>query len=455
MSAEYGPRSFGRMVYCARAVTWDVAGADEEVFIQLTVILFVAVASHFVIKRFRQPTIIGEIGIGVILGPTVAVPLLRAIGILPPIATGLFDPTLIRLFASLGAIFLLFLIGLETDLKAIFLRRNIVVAAAGVLVPWVFGFLVAFLMVPDASLIVEGVATDRFVMATFVGATLVATSTAIAAAVLLELGMIKTNVASTIMGAVIVDDILGLLVLSISLGVAGGSVNPFALAYLLAIAIAFIVLAMYIGTRYFSRFVSWAQAKGLKYGLTHTGFMVAMAVTFLTAFLSEAIGLSAVVGAFLAGAMFSNNALKADFHEGVQFLGAIFTPVFFISLGLLVNVWVVNADLLLFGGVLLGVAFVTKLAGCGLAARRMGMTTDESWAVGYGMVPRGEVGLIIALVAEQAGVIGPDLFSIVVIVMVAVSVLPAPLLRKYLLEMKRREAEVAPAPPPAVSQGPF
>jgi len=434
-----------------------MASGQEQVFLQLTVILFVSVASHFVIKRFRQPTIIGEIGIGVLLGPTVAVPLLKGVGVLDPAAAGLFDEQLIGLFASLGAIFLLFLIGLETDVKAIFDRKNVFVALGGVVVPWIFGFLIAFLMVPDSSLLVDGARTDRFVMATFVGATLVATSTAIAAAVLLELGMIGTNVARTIMGAVIVDDILALLVLSLSVGTAGGGVNPFSIAYLLAVSAAFIILIMYLGTRYFSRFVSWAEAKGVKSGLVHTGFMVAMAVAFLMAFLAEAIGLSAVVGAFLAGSMFSSNALRKDFREGVAFLGAIFTPVFFISLGLLVNVGAVGEagpELLLFGVVLFGIAFVTKLAGCGVAARWTGMSREESLAVGFGMVPRGEVGLIIALVAQQAGVIGADLFSIIVLVMVAVSVMPAPLLRRYLVRIKAAEARAPPAPTPP-PQGPF
>jgi Kef-type K+ transport system membrane component KefB len=142
--------------------------------------------------------------------------------------------------------------------------------------------------------------------------------------------------------------------------------------------------------------------------------------------------------------MFSGTALRHDFLEGIQYLGAIFTPVFFISLGLLVNVWTLNPDLLLFGGVLLVVAFVSKLGGCGLMARASRMSGPESLAVGYGMIPRGEVGLIIAVVAEQQGIIGPDLFAIIVIVMIVVTVLPAPLIRRSLLAI--REKQTAPSP---------
>ena len=415
-----------------------MAASTSEVFLQLTVILLVAVVAHFVIKRFRQPTIIGEIGIGVVLGPTLAVPFLRYVGLLPQTATELFDPQLITLFASLGAIFLLFLIGLETDVKAIYRRKNVLVAVGGVVLPWLLGFLVAYVMVPE-----RGLLTGRFITATFVGATLVATSTAIAAAILLELGMVRTKVATTIMGAVIVDDILGLMVLSISLGAAEGAVDIVRIASIVGISVAFIGVTIYLGTRLFARFVVWLHRKALKSGLKNAGFMVAMAIAFSFAFLAEAIGLSAVIGAFLAGAMFSGTALRHDFLEGIQYLGAIFTPVFFISLGLLVNVWTLNPDLLLFGGVLLVVAFVSKLAGCGLMARASRMSGPESLAVGYGMIPRGEVGLIIALVAEQQGIVGPDLFAIIVIVMIVVTVLPAPLIRRAFLRI--RETQAAPA----------
>jgi Kef-type K+ transport system membrane component KefB len=415
-----------------------MASEAEAVFLQLTIILSLAVASHFVIKRFRQPTIIGEIAIGVILGPSVAVPLLKSWGILPFAAEGLFDPGLIAIFASMGAIFLLFHVGLEMDVKAIYRRKNMVVAAGGVVVPWLLGFLVAYAMLPVS------VYADRFVTATFVGATLVATSTAIAAAILLELGKIRTEVATTIMGAVIVDDILGLLVLSLSLGLAGGAFDPVRLATLVAVAVGFIAVTLYLGTRYFARLVVWMHDKAVASGLRNAGFMVAMAFAFSLAFVSELVGLSAVIGAFLAGAMFSGTALRQDFLEGVQFLGAIFTPVFFISLGLFVSVWTLDNSLLLFGALLLPIAFLSKLAGCGLTARAMGMSPKESLAVGYGMIPRGEVGLIIALVAVQQGIIGPNLFSILVIVLLLVSVLPTPLLRRALRSI-RPEATSVPA----------
>src|SRR5438093_7405769 len=169
------------------------------VFQNLSLLLGVAVSSHFVIRRFRQSTIIGEIAIGILLGPSV-------LGFL----TGFeFDQTVITLFAALGAIFLLFLIGLESDIRALYTRKNVFVALGGVALPLVFGFVTAVLMVPDPSI---GLAGTRFTMALFMGATLTATSTAIAASILLDLRLMREEVAKTIMGAAVVDDVLGLLV---------------------------------------------------------------------------------------------------------------------------------------------------------------------------------------------------------------------------------------------------
>src|SRR3990172_6794968 len=139
--------------------------AGTELYQQLTILLVVATASHFTIKRFRQPTIVGEIAIGVVLGPTV----LGLFGI------RLFDEALSATFAALGAIFLLFLIGLESDFRAVYTRQNFLVALGGVTLPLIAGFLAGYYMLPDSA---AGPNGDRMMMALFVGATLVAPSTA-------------------------------------------------------------------------------------------------------------------------------------------------------------------------------------------------------------------------------------------------------------------------------------
>ena len=412
--------------------------ATTEIFRDLSFLLAVGVVSHFVIRKFRQPTIIGEIGIGIVLGPTV----LGALNI------SLFDPIIIETFAALGAIFLLFLVGLESDFRSIYTKTNFFVALGGVLLPFVVGFAVAYLMVPPSGL---GGNATQFTMAAFVGAALVATSTAIAASVLLEIGLMKDRVAQTILGAAVVDDILGLLVLSIVVGSGGpGGLDVTHIVLLGVSAVAFLVVGSLVGLYFFSRIVVWIQATGKRLGIPHGGFAIALALTFLYAFIAELIGLSAIVGAFLAGTMFASTPIRKDLHEGARYLGAVFTPIFFISMGLLVNLWVVlrTPDLIVFGIVLFVVAIGAKVIGCWIPARLSKMSARESLAIGLGMAPRGEVGLIVALTALTASVIGDALFSVIVVVMIVVSVLPTPFFKEVLVRIaasRPSEAESEPA----------
>src|SRR5947209_201125 len=333
----------------------------EAIFFQLTILLVLATLSHFTIKRFHQPTIVGEIALGILLGPSI------------------------------------------------------------------LGF--------------------------YVGATLTATSTAIAASVLLDLGLMREPVAQTIMGAAVVDDILSLIVLSIVIGTTHGQINPVSIAVLLGTALAFLAVGMAVGLYFFRKVIVRIQVEGMRLGLKHGGFIIAMAVTFLYAFVAEVIGLSAVVGAFLAGSLFSTTPLRDDFTEGAGYLGAVFTPIFFISLGLQANLPLAGGSpaLLIFAAVLTVAAILTKVVGCGIPARLLRMTRHESESVGWGMTPRGEVGLIVALSALTAGVIQESLYSINVVVMTFVSILPAPLFKRPLAAVdadRRRAKEASSAAPP-------
>ncbi len=414
----------------------------EAIYAQLTILLVLATLSAFTIRRFRQPTIVGEIAIGILLGQSV-------LGFF--FNVHLFDPTLVATFASLGAIFLLFLIGLESDFRSIYTRKNVLVASGGVVLPLVVGFLTAYFLVPTGSGV--GVNGTQFTMALFVGATLTATSTAIAASVLLELGLMREPVAQTIMGAAVVDDILSLIVLSIVVGASRGQLSPVSIAVLSATALAFLAVGMAVGLYFFRKVVVLIQVEGLKLGLKHGGFIIAMAVTFLYAFVAEVIGLSAIVGAFLAGSLFSTTPFREDFTEGAGYLGAIFTPIFFISLGLEADLPAAggSSSLLVFGAVLTIVAILTKVIGCGIPARLSKMTRHEAASVGWGMTPRGEVGLIVALSAMTAHIISDGLFALIIVVTVLVSVLPAPLFKRSLAlvaEERRRARQVAATDPP-------
>src|SRR5437867_4901275 len=418
----------------------SMALGTEAIYQQLTILLVLATLSHLTIKRFHQPTIVGEIALGILIGPSV---LGFYFNLYP------FDQSLVASFAGLGAIFLLFLIGLESDFRAIYTTKNVLVAAGGFALPFVLGFVTAYLLVPSNAV---GTSGTQFTMAIFMGATLTATSTAIAASVLLDLGLMREPVAQTIMGAAVVDDILSLVVLSLVVGASRGQVDPLSIGLLVLAALAFIGVGMAVGIVFFRRVVVRIQVEGMKLGLKHGGFIIAMAVTFLYAFVAEIVGLSAVVGAFLAGTLFASTPLREDFTEGAGYLGAIFTPIFFISLGLQVDLpaAVGSAQLLLFGVVLTFLAIVTKVVGCGIPAWLSKMSRHEAASVGWGMTPRGEVGLIVALSALNAEVIRDTLFSVIVVVMVLVSVLPAPLFKRSLakVDLDRRQAESAVAANP-------
>lgn len=399
----------------------------STLWFQLTFLLVVAVLSHFVFSRFRQPLVIGEIVIGIIIGPSV-------VGALTGVE--LVNTEMVSVFAQLGAIVLLFMIGLESDLRKIYTKRNFAIALGGVLLPWGVGYIAAMLMVPGANT----------AEAIFIGATMVATSVSVTAAMLMEMGMVSHDIGTAILGAAVVDDIMGMVVLGIAGGFALGGIDYAQIVYLVVAAVAFLVIGIVVGTRYLSKIVCLAEKEGKARGLEHTGFVLAFAFALLFAFIAEVIGISAIVGAFLAGTIFSASVIKEEAHQGTKYIGAIVVPIFFISMGVLFDITGLS-ELLLFAIVLTLMAMLTKIVGCGVPARSFGMSGRDALAVGVGMAPRLEVALIIALYGLQKGIIDQGLYSVVVF-MGIVTALVTPFLFKAALGKGRGpKAEVKPEAP--------
>jgi len=390
---------------------------SSTLWFQLTFLLVVAVLSHFVFMRFKQPLVIGEIIIGIIIGPSV-------LGALTGIQ--LVNTEMISVFAQLGAIVLLFMIGLESDLRRIYTKRNFAIALGGVLVPWVVGYFITLLMIPSVS-------TSQ---AIFIGAAMVATSVSVTAAVLMEMGIISDGVGCAILGAAVVDDIIGMVVLGIASGFALGDIDVGRILYLVVAAVAFIGIGIIIGTRYLSKIVCLAEKEGRARGLEHTGFVLAFAFALLFAYIAEIIGISAIVGAFLAGTIFSASVIKSDAEAGTKYIGAIMVPIFFISMGVLFDISGLS-QLIVFAIVLTILAMLTKIVGCGLPARGCGMTGRDALAVGIGMAPRLEVALIIALYGLQTGIIDEGLYSVVVFMGIATA-LVTPFLFRMALGKNRK-----------------
>ena len=388
---------------------------NNDIWFQLTILLGIALSSHFIVSRFGQPMVVAEIVIGIIIGPS-----LLAI---------ITDISLIAQFAQLGAIFLLFAIGLECNLKEIYTKKSMIIATCGVIVPWIFGYLFGLMI------------GQNFATSVFIGAILVATSVAVTAEILMEMGQLNKSVGKTIIGAAVVDDILGMVVLTFAVGVSGNSVNFVNIFLLVLAAGLFVVIGAFIGARYIGKVLMYIEAKTTK--VEHSGFLFAVAIMFFYAFIAERIGMSAIIGAFVAGTMFSGVVLKKEFNDAAKILSTLFAPIFFISIGLMVNFKLLGNGgmspyiIVLFGILLTLIAIITKVVGCSISARAMGMPTKDSFIVGYGMSPRCEVALIIALLGLSAGVITQDIYFMAVIMAILTTLLVPPLLKELLKEKKK------------------
>ncbi len=396
-------------------------GQPEYIWFELTFLLLVSLLASFVFARFGQPKVIGYILVGVIIGPSV-------LGIIVPQVdpvthellseTGL--PEAVMFLAQLGSIILLFMIGLECDLREVYTRRSIAIALGGVILPWIVGFLVA-----------EGMGYESD--AIFIGATLVATSVAITAGVVSELGMIGTPVAYAIVGAAVVDDVLGMVVLAISRSLSGaGGFEALEVSGILIAAVLFIVLGAYVGSKILTKLVYNVQISGFKRKLPMSGFILVLTIAFLYSFIAELIGLSAIVGAFVAGTAFSGSAMRDGFRKGTMYLEALFVPLFFVSLGVIVDVSAIG-DGIWFAIILTIVAFASKIIGCWLPARATGMNAWDSLAVGVGMTPRLEIALIIAFIGRAGGIIDNQIYAVIVFMAIATALF-APMLLKMTLK---------------------
>ncbi|PKL61580.1 MAG: cation:proton antiporter [Methanomicrobiales archaeon HGW-Methanomicrobiales-2] len=354
--------------------------------LQVSLLLFLALAGYLLASRINQSATIGAILVGILVGPSVL---------------GLITYTdFVASLAHMGAIILLFAIGFEFNLKDILTLRNGVISFFGVVVPWVGGYATAVLFGFD------------FATAVFVGTALTATSTAITANVLKEIGMLQTGAAKAIIGAAVIDDILSLLALSVTLDLVAGEGSLGALAQTVAMAVIFVAVAGTVGVFVVRRLIQRMETSALTQQYPGFVFIFALMLAFLYAMVADLIGLSGIIGAFLAGIAFSDVQLRQSksVKLGAEYFEIVFASIFFISLGVLVDIRALTPEIALFVAALTVVALVTKIVGCGLPARLMGMCREDSLIVGFGMAARGEVTMIIALIGLNAGFIDQGIF---------------------------------------------
>ncbi len=343
---------------------------------QMSLLLFVALGGYLLATRIHQSAVIGEIIVGLIVGPSVL---------------GLITYTdFVQSLAGLGAIILLFVVGFEFELSDITNWKYGVIALIGVIVPWIGGYATSMFFGMD------------FYTAIFIGTALTATSIAITANVLREMGKLHQPVAKAIIGAAVIDDVLSLIVLSIckDLG-ATGELVPMAVAFTVIKSIGFVVIAALIGIKVIPPLISKMDTTKLARQFPEFVFIFAMMIAFLYAMAAEFVGVSAIVGAFLAGVCVNRVSLKhsLDIKLGAEYLYIIFAAIFFVSLGIIVDLHFLTPEMIWFIIALIIVAIITKVVGCGIPAKFLGMNTRDSLIIGFGMAPRGEVAMIVGLIA--------------------------------------------------------
>jgi Kef-type K+ transport system membrane component KefB len=393
------------------AATSDTAGVLTDLFL----VLLAAKLGDEVFRRIGQPVIVGEILGGVVVGPSVL---------------GLVEiGEVLRVFSELGVVFLLFWVGLETrlsEMRAVG-RIAVTVGSAGVVLPFLVGI---------GFGLVLGESTETSV---FLGAALAATSAGITSATFLDLGIARSRAARTVLGAAVVDDILALILLSVAVGMAAdGGVDPVKIALALAIAIAFVAFVALGGTQLLARRPHLLHAPAF----AKSPLLPAVLLCLGLAAFAASIGLAALIGAFLAGMIVAETKEHTEIEDEVRPLYAFFPPFFFAFIGIELDLGaLLDGHALLLLAVITLLAAAAKLVPAYLAARGLGKR--EAAIVGIGMIPRGEVGIVIASIGAAEGVVDAELFAVVV----GMSILTTLLAPFALRRLSREAGSAGPAAP--------
>jgi Kef-type K+ transport system membrane component KefB len=391
--------------------------APDQFLLQLLVIFASAKVVGELFERIKLPSVLGEILAGAALGP-------YALAWIVPSDT-------IHSVAEIGAIFVLFSAGLETSPQDLIRvgRKALLVAVAGIVAPFFLGF---------AYMKWRGDVSSE---AIFVGAAMVATSVGITARVLADLRVLATRTAKIILGAAVFDDILGMVLLAIVAGLASsGGLEWLHLGVLLVEAAAFALFMIFIAPRIVRRMQSGVD----RLSTQHAPLIVALALCLFLSWLSAKIGMAAIIGAFFAGLMFADYAPRWNLLPRVGGITEFLAPFFFFSIGSRLDAHLFTGDVLFAAIVISLLAIVSKVVGCGLPLWREGWLS--ALQVGVGMMPRGEVALIVALIGLQSRIVLPATYAIVIFMTAVTTILAPPVLR-YLFRADMEAARTSAAQP--------
>lgn len=380
----------------------------------LAIIIVAAKISGYISVRLGQPAVLGELLAGIILGPT----FLNMLGTWPVFHEDEHLGEIIQLMAEIGVLLLMMLAGLELDLVEMLSsgKAASLSGTLGVIVPLVLGF---------GTAMAFGLGQTE---ALFMGLALSATSVSISAQTLMELKVLRTRVGLTLLGAAVFDDILVILLLSLASIFAtggGGDINSVFITLLRIVL--YLGAAIVAGIYVLPRLTTWVDRLPISQGT----LAFVLVTTLLFGWAAEVIGgIAAITGAFLVGLFLSRTPLRHQLESGISSIAyGFFVPIFFVSIGLAVNLRAITGSAWIFAIIISIVAILSKILGSGGGARLSGFSWLESLQLGIGMVSRGEVGLIVAAFALTSGLLSQENFSIAVFMVIIATLVTPPMLR--------------------------
>lgn len=380
--------------------------------LDLAIILLCTKLLGVATKRVQMPQVVGALLAGLLLGPAM-------FGVLS-------ETDFLETVAELGVIVLMFTAGLETDIKELKKsgKASLVIALCGVIVPIAGGFLAAFFF-NKPEIIPSDASSSVLLQNVFMGVILTATSVSITVETLKELGKLKTHSGNAILGAAIIDDILGIVALTIITSLADPSVH---IAAVLGKVAAFFVFAIVVGCLFYKAYKYWMTHADK---MRHRHVIIAFVFCLLMAYAAEHLfGVADITGAYIAGLIISNTGRSEYLQEKFDILSyLLLSPVFFANIGLSVALPKMTPMIILFTLILVIVAILTKVVGCGLGAKLCGYQSHQCLRIGIGMVSRGEVALIVASKGAAMGLLG-SAFMGAVVVMVVITTIITPVLLK-------------------------
>ena len=416
-----------------------------SILLMLAVLIILSHIGFRLFVRFGVPGLIGEILVGIVIANVV----IGDWSFMDALGIGMDDPgsnyEIVELFAELGVIFLLFSVGLETRVGELLSvgKAAMLVAVLGVIIPFVAGF--ALIQVYDGNMY----------HALFLGAALVATSVGITARVIKDMKLLDAKESKIIIGAAVIDDILGMIVLAIVVGMAeSGEISALNIMGISIEAIIFVVgilgVSLWVVPKLYDYFEEKNRERLAKTGETHSHInklIMAIILCLGLSWFADMIGLAAIIGAFLGGMLLADYAWEWKLGEKMESITTLFISFFFLNVGMQVNIGdLTEVTVLVLAIVVILLAIITKYVGCSIGAAIGDKNLDKSSRniIGIGMIPRGEVGIIVASIGLASGAITSELYATVVIMAVATTLIAPSILARAFRKKYPPEFKITP-----------